>query len=470
MKTYSTRAGIFRKPKMLGYGGSWDGVSNPYSDPPSGYSNSFTGDGAGELTYSNDTSFQGNGEQQSGGIFKGNSNNLGANIVDAGVQLGSAAVLSASNKQVNQKTGWTPDGHYRTKGGAQGIATGWSIGNKIYPGIGGIVGAFAGGIYGAFRGNKQDKEAKKEWEGNNALFRQKEQLAMQGKAYDQWSKQQGNPQTQMYKHGGKMRKPEPLNSEERTLFKTAANFIPGYEQYLDYKDATIGAATGDVPRMNQGIIGLGMPLSGKALLGTLDYVTEKTLGKEIADANESKRTNILTTPTKDLQLMVSKYGFGAYDKWVADGSPDLYEEKRLKEQQENYEMLKNVKPAPKYPTVPSNSSTTVKKPLVQKAYGGSLRKLSSDSVEVQGPSHENGGVDLPMHGAEVEGNETIHKDYVFSDRLGFASVHKKMAKSKGIIENKPISFERVASLKAIADKEQKLKLIQEQMKAQYNLK
>lgn len=684
MKTYFTRAGIFRKPKMLGYGGSWDGVSNSYSDPPSGYSNSFTGDGAGELTYSNDNSFQGNGEQQSGGIFKGNSSNLGANIVDAGVQLGSAAVLSASNKQVNQKTGWTPDGHHQTRGAAQGIATGWSIGNKIYPGIGGIIGAFAGGIYGNFRGKKLDKQAKQDWEGNNALFRQKEQLAMQGQAYNQWSKEQGNPQTQMYKYGGKMRKysyktdkslkPPSFDGlstteylEPNTIAPDPIKFVKefgkiGVETALDQSSIGKGVNSTNVVRdflenrnmgnaINIGLetIKFGTGVSGdfgsnlaqeiiteaqnskyqrvglpgaasqaeeyhKLKLPTIKSVakhpqvpassstfvkkplmqrgnggslkdTKQNPPKVYTDRKQFEQAQrmyndslILHNASKgminDLKLINklpeadvvwSKYTNNWYDKNTKQVGPAFnrlkkanketpigkgYEDPKfpynyaveykmpiqpvvyqphthpiqkisrlnytpypvdstdiniqgqevrvpIPKQQGNpiygpgrtiigYSNNMHFTPAFQYTGAPNNELNLQDKALLEnpdalRQYvskldnykfqnGGSLRKLSSDSVEVQGPSHENGGVDLPMHDAEVEGNETIHKDYVFSDRLGFASVHKKMAKSKGIIENKPISFERVASLKAIADKEQKLKLIQEQMKAQYNLK
>jgi len=306
--------GSLRSKKYV-YGGPWDGVEDTGGGPDEGFSSGMQ-DGAGELTYSSAgqgvaDSTQGMGGEGGGG----DSTALGNSIVDAGIQLGSAAIIAQTNKQKNEKTGWTPDGHYRTKTGAQGIATGWSIGNKIYPGIGGIIGAFAGGAYGIWKGGKQDKEAKKEWASNNSMFRQKEQLAMQGQAYNQWSTQQGNPQTQMYRYGGS---------------------------------------------------------------------------------------------------------------------------------------------------------------LPMKAYGGSLRKTSSNSTEVHGPSHANGGVEVSQANAELEGGETIlheaNQDYVFSEELGFAELHKKIAKSRGKIEKKPATFERLNSLKAIREKEQMLKEAQENIRSQYNLK
>ena len=63
-----------------------------------------------------------------------------------------------------------------------------------------------------------------------------------------------------------------------------------------------------------------------------------------------------------------------------------------------------------------------------------------------------------------------NEDYVFSQQLGFAELHKKLGKSRGKIENKPATFERLNSLRAIAEKEQMLKQAQETIRSQYNLK
>lgn len=99
------------------------------------------------------------------------------------------------------------------------------------------------------------------------------------------------------------------------------------------------------------------------------------------------------------------------------------------------------------------------------AVGGSLKPMSSESVEVQGPSHEGGGVKLPHAGAEVEGNETIHNDFVFSDKLGFAEEHKRIAKSIGKIENKGVmSPERVNAIQRLEERQENLKLSQEYFK------
>lgn len=455
----------YKRKKKYVYGGSWDGVKDQYGDGPEGFSSGMQ-DGAGELTYSTANS----GDAQTGeqGTTGGNSTAMGASIVDAGIQLGSAAIIAQTNKQKNQKTGWTPDGHYRTKSGAQGIATGWSIGNKIYPGIGGIVGAFAGGIYGAFRGNKQDKEAKKEWEGNNAMFRQKEQLAMQGKAYDQWSKQQGNPQTQMYKYGGKLRKGYKVDKSVKPSSFDNINTT----EYLEPN--TIPA---DPIKFVKEF--------GKA--GVETVLDQSSIGKGVNSTNTVRdfleRRNMSNAANIGLEAI--KFGTGATGDFGSNLTQELLTEAQNSKYQrvglpgatsqaEEYQKLPPIKPAAKYPKVPSSSTTAVKKPLVQKANGGSLRTTSSTSTEVHGPSHANGGVQVPQANAELEGGETIlhtdGDDYVFSQELGFAELHKKIAKSRGKIEKKPATFERLNSLRAISEKEQMLKQAQENIRSQYNLK
>jgi len=101
----------------------------------------------------------------------------------------------------------------------------------------------------------------------------------------------------------------------------------------------------------------------------------------------------------------------------------------------------------------------------QAAEGGSLTPLNDEAVEVNGPSHEEGGVQLPGSEAEVEGGETMQGNFVFSERLGFAREHKRIAKSIGAIEEKgPMTPERVNSVKRLKDREQKLALSQEYLK------
>lgn len=114
------------------------------------------------------------------------------------------------------------------------------------------------------------------------------------------------------------------------------------------------------------------------------------------------------------------------------------------------------------------------------ADGGSLAKdftsgkevvpLSSTAAAFEGPSHAQGGIKLPEQQAEVEGGESVDGNYVFSSRLGFAQLHKPIAKSIGKIEQKSLSPERVISIKLLREKENQLKLSQDFVRQSMNLK
>lgn len=96
-----------------------------------------------------------------------------------------------------------------------------------------------------------------------------------------------------------------------------------------------------------------------------------------------------------------------------------------------------------------------------------LVPMNSEAVEVQGPSHEQGGVQIP--GAEVEGGETITKGFVFSEELGFAKLHKPIAKAMGKIEKKPMNNIRRKTLEHLEAKESLLAQQQEQVKLQLGI-
>jgi len=114
------------------------------------------------------------------------------------------------------------------------------------------------------------------------------------------------------------------NSPPRTLAPIIPQFIPGVSDVSDFTDIMQGAVTGNRNQMNQGIIGLtSSNIAGKGLPMFLDYITEKTLSKDIADANESKREDIVNMSTSDLQKLYKKYGTGGYDKWKKEGFPKL---------------------------------------------------------------------------------------------------------------------------------------------------
>ncbi len=101
-------------------------------------------------------------------------------------------------------------------------------------------------------------------------------------------------------------------------------------------------------------------------------------------------------------------------------------------------------------------------------YGGSLKQLSNNSVEVEGASHENGGVNLGQ-GVEVEGGETLNKDFVFSEELGFAQRHKPIARAIGKLEKKVPNNITTNTIKFLKEKEENLKSEQEALKQELGI-
>lgn len=109
-----------------------------------------------------------------------------------------------------------------------------------------------------------------------------------------------------------------------------------------------------------------------------------------------------------------------------------------------------------------DSLTTAKLP------GGTLNQLSSTASEVNGDSHAEGGVTLPS-GNEVEGGESISNGFVFSKKLGFADLHKPIAKAIGKVEDKPMNPIRRKTLEILHGREQGLALSQEYLKKQLGI-
>jgi len=105
----------------------------------------------------------------------------------------------------------------------------------------------------------------------------------------------------------------------------------------------------------------------------------------------------------------------------------------------------------------------------QQTTGGKAQPLNDSAAEFSGNTHAEGGIQLPGKGVEVEDGETTNGDYVFSEKLGFAKLHKPIAAAIGKIEKKALSPERVTSIKLLKEKENNLKLSQEYIKQMHGL-
>ena len=116
------------------------------------------------------------------------------------------------------------------------------------------------------------------------------------------------------------------------------------------------------------------------------------------------------------------------------------------------------------------ASANSKHPFVdQTLSGGYAKPLSSSATEFIGNSHAQGGIQIPDMGAEVEDGETTAGNFVFSKELGFAKLHRPIAKAIGKIEKKPQTRERVEALNRLKKREQDLATAQEEYKAQMGI-
>lgn len=101
--------------------------------------------------------------------------------------------------------------------------------------------------------------------------------------------------------------------------------------------------------------------------------------------------------------------------------------------------------------------------------GGTAISLSSDNAVINGPSHADGGVDMPQINSQLEGGESTVGDFVFSKKLGFAKQAIPLARAKGTIEKKPLTQDRYNALNLLRKKEQELMQAQEGMKQVMNV-
>lgn len=112
------------------------------------------------------------------------------------------------------------------------------------------------------------------------------------------------------------------------------------------------------------------------------------------------------------------------------------------------------------------SNELLKRPAISMQYaeGGTAQPLSSNNTIINGPSHADGGVDFPEMGAQLEGGETTAGNFVFSEKLGFAKLHKPIAKAIGTIEKKPMTKDRLNALELLRKRERNLAAAQEHLK------
>jgi hypothetical protein len=115
-----------------------------------------------------------------------------------------------------------------------------------------------------------------------------------------------------------------VSASQRTLLGSLSNLIPVWETYLDVRTIVDGIITGNLAKINGGIVGLSSPLfSYKAIGSLMGYFAEKFQGKESADYYENAVDEIVNMGQSNREKLFKKYGYGYYEKWVKAGKPKI---------------------------------------------------------------------------------------------------------------------------------------------------
>lgn len=363
----------------------------------------------------------------------------GSSLMSGIVNVGTGAIMAANKKNNNPNSKYTNAGYYKTQTAASGAATGASLGASFGP-IGIAAGAVIGGAAGYVVGAKKDKQATRDFQADQAEFRKMRSIERDGRSAQQGLFQNGSA-SQYYKNGGKLWKPGAapvgkVNYDGLATTEYLGPNIPDHMMLNNFKQtAQLADPTG---------------VTSWPDIYQAKNSDERMMAGFAAIPGFSKLKYLAPT-VKAAKKIARNAGVVGLGQIGADLSQIITESN-----------------APSY-GLPGNAQTPPKK----KANGGSLldnfKRTSSSTAEVHGPSHEQGGVPVPGMNAEVEGGETLAGDYVFSDELGFAKLHKPIALAKGKIEKKPATRERLNTLKLLNEKENNLKLMQEYVKSKNNL-
>ena len=410
------------KRKKLVYGGSWDELGQGNGIQLNKPANS-------EYAYAPAGGYK-SPEQIHAGSYATNTTadkpaGVSGDTISAGVtgafSLAQAFMTDKRPRGYYEKSGGEKRTNEGLKYGAQGASLGATVGGPI----GAVVGGAVGMLGGYFAGAKKEKAHNAEVDKRQSLFQESERLEMQGQHTDP-NYSTGNRHNQMYKHGGSLK-----------------------------RDPSYDAMSEVLTQRNKSL-----PWVNRALDGNSEY---------IPDSEGSRQTHRLSTGDDGKGNYYVYPEITQRDGKLFDGTQDRAAAHKYAIDNKLTMSMPSRKMAEYYS----------QQGLIKHQYGGSLgeqfakskdmTKLSNNSVEVHGRSHAQGGVDVPGTNSEVERGETIADDYVFSKELGFADLHKPIAKAKGKIEEKPATRERVNSLRLLMEREEKLKKQQELMKQQLNL-
>ncbi len=113
------------------------------------------------------------------------------------------------------------------------------------------------------------------------------------------------------------------STKDAGLSDVLIGFLPIVGDVYDVKTMIDGLINLDNEDLKSGLIGLVSPsFSHKALINLTDYFGYLLMGDEY-DYIAHARNEILNMSEDQLAKLFKKYGYGSYDKWVADGRPPI---------------------------------------------------------------------------------------------------------------------------------------------------
>lgn len=439
----TTLFNTYRKKFKFG-GDDWTGLSKP-EDEWSGMSSDR---GMLEQTPSQPATNQAVIPQDNSGTSSG-IKGMGNASVGQGIGALAGTYSSMMDANLQLKQGITKT-YGAGPGATYGAAKGAQIGSSFGP-IGALVGFVGGGIYGYAKGKSNEKKEQK------AIA----QLDVdRNRQYNEWSQARlannpnfavGDRNAEMYKNGGDLFKTNKRAFVDSTLNANQnLNFVkrlrelntpsiqvpglPGRSTHLMSYDPGTNRVFPEVVQQNGQLVRLQGDNAWDYADSTKEYIPFNTTEKAEWFANNGYKQGTGVLKRENGGELKRKYQAKFTD----------YTGTQIMKQ--GGSLLSNIK-----------------------TNGGSMLPMSKDTTLASGKSHTQGGIELPNLGAELEGGETTSKDYVFSKALGFAQLHKPIARAEGKIQNKPATAERMKSLELLGERTERLKATQEMVKQQLNL-
>ena len=485
-----TLAEIYRKKFRFG-GNDWTGIGTP-EDEWSGM--------ASDTASSNTVNPSFNTPATSGILSTNNGGNNFASGTGGGTPSGNQATGALFGSvgtliESNPKNKQAITGTYASGQGAiVGASKGAQMGSAVGP-WGTIIGAGVGGIYGYVKGKRKKKKEKKAIAALDSERNRDYSTWSQARLANNPNYQVGDRNAEMYKKGGKLKKvsnpapfvykptttpsevpfsnlttteynepnmpPPMIDPFVNTLYQTVldqSEIGKGYNLANSANDFRKKKSLGTATNLGAEFIKLGVPVVGDAVVN---------LGQEVVDSYDNPKP-FIGMPGNASQGPVRTQQSKARPHYEVPISSSTFVQKPLI--RENGGELKRRYQA-KFTDYTGTQIMKTGGPVLSnvKTIGGSMTPMSKDTTLASGPSHEQGGIELPNQGAELEGGETSSGDYIFSKALGFAQLHKPIARAEGKIQNKPATAERMKSLSLLKNRTEQLKVTQEMVKQHLNL-